>query len=187
MRALVIVALVAATVHAEPLPPGAIQFTGGMMSGAGADSHRVGYGYMVGATASWQPITTQQRLGWALRWSTLFGASLGNADAARIDTLRTVLIDLTIGIRVRPWSEPGRYLTLRGGAELFRSNQEIEPSNDRVFAGPVMSVGFDQSSKWWLCSLNSTGCLFSLDVRYGLISNGPEQVSLVLSVGLAGP
>ena len=132
-------------------------------------------------------MTTQQRLGWALRWSTLFGESLGNADAARIDTLRTVLIDATFGLRIRPWSVPGRYLTLRGGIELFRSNQEIPPTDVRVFAGPVMSAGFDQNSKWWLCSINSTGCLFSVDVKYGMIANGPEQISLVLSAGLAGP
>jgi hypothetical protein len=182
MRALLVLLLVG-TASADPLPPGALQGSFGMESGTGADSHRVGYGYAIGVAASWQPMSTLKRLGWSVRWSTLFGESLANADAARIDTFHTVLMDLTVGMRFRPWDDPSRYLTVRGGAQLFRSNQQLEqtpPRDRRDFAGGIATVGLEQYVKSLF--------LFSVDVRYGMFGgDGPEQLALVFSAGVVGP
>ena len=52
LRALVVVALVAGSAHADPLPAGSIEIVGGATSGAGADEKRLGYGYVLGAEAS---------------------------------------------------------------------------------------------------------------------------------------
>nr|HEX4316214.1 hypothetical protein [Kofleriaceae bacterium] len=180
MRWLVVavIAFGAARAHAEPLPPGSLQFASGIQGGAGVDAKRLGFGYQVGAQAAWQPMQTQQRVGWAVRWSTMFGASY-DADAARIDTLRTVAGELTIGARIKPGARPGRYITVRGGFELFRSNQVIAPQNVRDFAGPVANVGYELYLK--------NTFLLSADVHYGMIANGPEQVAIVFAFGVVGP
>jgi hypothetical protein len=165
--------------RAEPLPPGALQVAGGGVSGVGVDAARMGFGIAGGGQAAWQPMQTQQRVGWTVRWTTMFGRDY-NASAARISQpLLTVTGDLTVGVRVRPGVKPGRYVTLRGGFELLRTDQIIPTQNVRDFAGPTASIGIDQY--FW-----GDG-IFSVDVRYGMIVNGPTQVALVLAVGLAGP
>src|SRR6267142_6877520 len=100
MRArLAMAVLVAAgTARAEPLPPGSLEGLFGGTSGAGADAKRLGYGYVVGVEASYQPISTEQRIGFAVRWSTLFGG-MYNGNAEKVNPpLRTVQMDLTAGI-----------------------------------------------------------------------------------------
>jgi hypothetical protein len=178
LAAIAVVAAVAAGAGAEPLPPGALQFATGGQGGIGIDAARMGFGYQLGGQAAWQPMQPQQQFGWAVRWSTMFGADYG-ASAGRIDTLRTVTGELTVGVRFRPGIKPGRYLTLRGGFELLRSNQIIPPQNVRDFAGPSASIGLDQYFKNVL--------LLSVDVHYGMIVNGPDQIALVVAFGFAGP
>ena len=167
--------------HAEPLPSGAIGVTAGTIAGAGADTKRLGYGPAFGAQVSWQPTTTERRWGWTLRWSTLFGL-MYTGDAAHFDTLRTVQMDLTLGIRLRPWSSVRRYLTLRGGGQLFLANQRIQAAGDTVgerqFFGGVFSVGIDQ----YLGSV-----MFNFDVRAGMIGNGPGMVGLMVGIAAVGP
>jgi len=182
MRALLVVLVCAsAPVYAEPLPSGAIGVTAGTIAGAGADTKRLGYGPAFGAQVSWQPTTTERRWGWTLRWSTLFGL-MYTGDAAHFDTLRTVQMDLTLGIRLRPWSSVHRYLTLRGGGQLFLANQRIqsggEIDGERQFFGGVFSVGIDQ----YLGS-----AMFNFDVRAGMIGNGPGMVGLMVGIAATGP
>lgn len=184
MRALLLViALASATAHADALPPGSIGVVAGAVSGTGADGKRIGYGYYAplyppSFMAAWQPMTSDQRVGWAVRWTTLFG-TLYASDAARItENLLTIQMDLTLGIRIRPGVDPSRYIALRAGAELLRANQEIPPVNERAFAGPIASIGLEQY-KW--------GFLFDFDVQYGLIVGGPHQIAFVVGASLTGP
>jgi len=186
MRALVVAALLAAAVpaHAEKLPDGAIGVFTGIVSGTGADNKRIGTGwYYLGGQASWQPTTTTDRLGLSVRWSTMFGYMYGGS-ASHIDTtLRTVQMDLTAGIRFRPWQSVHDYLTLRGGIELLRSNEPIitdsTPLGSRAYYGGVASFGWDH---YW------SALMISVDLRYGLIAGGgPQEIALTVGVAIAGP
>jgi len=158
---------------ADPLPSGSIAGVAAATSGTGADASRLGFGYEYGWRAAWEPMTTERRLGYTLRWSTMFGGTY-DATAARLDDLRVVLMDFTAGLRFRPWTTPTRYLNASAGVEMLRSNQELPPAMERTYVGPVASLGIDQY-KWIL--------VFSVDVKYGLIANGPSQIALVFGVG----
>lgn len=183
MRTFAVAALLAAgTASAEPLPPGALEVIGGAVSGTGADAKRLGFGYQIGASAAWQPIDTVRRWGATVRWSVMF-AGMYDGTAEQVNPpLRTVTMDLTAGVRIRPWSSPSRYLTARVGGGLFRSNDPIAMGS-RAYVGPVVAVGLDQ----YLGNI-----IVGLDVRYGMLpapvlDAGPSQVALVLRLGLAGP
>ncbi|MFT3698871.1 MAG: hypothetical protein QM831_37335 [Kofleriaceae bacterium] len=184
MRALAIIALVSSIAFAEPLPSGSIGVTSGIVAGTGADNKRVGVGlYEFGAQASWQPTTTERRWGWTVRWAALFGLMYGGS-ASHIDTtLRTVAMDLTLGIRFRPWATPSRYLTLRAGGSLLRANEPI-PSGDsmsgsRSYVGGVAEIGIDQYVSIFM---------LNVDVRYAMIGgDGPAVVSLMVGGAFAGP
>jgi hypothetical protein len=93
-------------------------------------------------------------------------------------------MDLTAGMRFRPWTTPRRYLTARVGAELLRTNEPIPDSDEpgaemrRAFVGGIASVGFDQYIYDFM---------LSVDVRYGLIGDGPSQLALLVGFGVTGP
>jgi hypothetical protein len=180
MRAAIVAVAVACATSAaaEPLPSGAIGAAGGAISGTGADAKRVGFGYTFGGQASWQPMKTEQKIGYSLRWSLMF-ASLQQGSAAQIiDRLRTVQMDATLGIRFRPWVSPSRYLTVRVGGELFRSNQPVPPENRRAFVGAIGSVGYDQYFG---------RVLLSVDARFGPFGPGPNEAALIFGLSVAGP
>ena len=187
MRALVAAAVVALAcpAAADPMPSGSLGVVTGNVAGTGADAKRLGVGvYMYGGQAAWQPMSTDRAFGYTIRWSTMLGR-LYDADAAEIDdTLSTVQMDLTAGLRFRPWSTPRRYLTARIGAELLRANEPIVISDDpdaearRAFVGGIASVGFDQ----YIYNF-----LLSVDVRYGLVGDGPSQLALLVGFGVTGP
>ena len=92
-------------------------------------------------------MTTEQRLGWTMRWSTLFGMH-ATAAAPRRSTRRCARCRWTS----RPacgsgrGATPSRYLTLRGGVELLRSNEPIATDRPiaRASSAPIASVGLDQ-------------------------------------------
>lgn len=170
----------AAPARAEPLPAGSLGIMAGAGGGTGQYARSLGLGYyQFGAQAAWQPMTTDQRLGWSLKWSFLFGTMYG-ADSARIDlNLRTLQMDFLAGLRVRPGESRTRYLALRGGVELLRSNEPIQPDNKRAFVGPVADAGFEQ----YLFG----AVLFNVDVRYGLIGSGPTEVALLIGASLSVP
>jgi hypothetical protein len=163
---------------AESLPPGSLGVVVGAASGTGIDANRLGFGYQIGGQAAWQPMATENRIGWGLKWSVAFG-TMYDASAARVgDTLKTLHMDLMLGVRVRPGRNPSRYLTLRAGGQLLRANQVVPPSPDRAFVGGVASVGIDQYAY---------GFLFNFDVRVGQIGTGPTIIALVLGAGKTGP
>jgi len=168
----------AAPAAAEPLPPGSIGMIVGAASGTGVDANRLGFGYQVGGQAAWQPMATERRLGWALKSSVAFGTMYDAGAASVGDTLKTLHMDLMLGLRIRPGANPSRYLTLRAGGQLLRANQVVPPSEHRAFAGGVASVGLDQYAY---------GFLFNFDVRMGQIGTGPTIIALVFGAGKTGP
>lgn len=169
--------LAAPAAHAEPLPPGSIGVIVGAISGTGADASNLGYGYVLGGQAAWQPMSTDQRLNWSAKWSAQFATMYGAAAARVSDQLLTLQMDLTAGVRIRPGVNPSRYITLRGGGALFRANQVIPPKMYRAFAGGIATVGIEQYISGWL---------LNVDVRYGLIGTGPSEVGLVIGFSKTG-
>lgn len=163
---------------ADPLPTGSLGIVSGAVSGTGADAKNLGFGYLLGGSAAWQPMDSSDRINWSAKWSAVFGTMYA-AEAARVnDQLLTLQMDLMLGIRVRPGKSPSRYVTLRGGGALFRANQVIPPQMYRAYAGGVASVGLDQYISGWL---------LSVDVRYGLIGAGPSSLGLVIGFAKTGP
>lgn len=172
----------ATTAHSEALPSGAIGLVVGAASGTGADASRLGYGYIaypLSFHAAWQPMNTERRIGWTARWSTIFTSSY-SASAAQVTDLESMAMDITLGLRVRPGANPRRYVTVRGGGGIFRSNQQLPPKMARAFAGGVASVGVQQY-------LLGTRLLIDVDVRYGLIGDGPTAIALTAGLSIAGP
>jgi hypothetical protein len=178
-RAAAIVAmLLASTASADPLPPGSIGVFFGAGSGTGADAKRLGYGYLLGAHAAWQPMDSSQRINWAAKWSVMFG-TMSDADAARINSDLLILkMDLMAGIRIRPGVDPSRYVTLRAGGLVMRTDQIIPNKMTRSFVGPIASIGIDQYIG---------GFVFNLDLRYSMIGIGPSELGLVIGVAKTGP
>ena len=179
MRALVCaLTLVSASAHAEPLPPGSIGMVVAAASGTGVDAKRLGFGYQIGGQAAWQPTVTERRLGWSAKWSFVFG-TMYNAGAASVgDQLLTLQMDMMLGVRIRPGTNPFRYVALRAGGELLRANQVVPPENHRAFAGAVASIGYEQYAY---------GFLFNLDARVSQIGNGPTIAALMFGAGKTGP
>jgi hypothetical protein len=170
----------APAVRAEPLPSGSIGVMFGAGGGTGQYARKLGLGYyQFGAQAAWQPMTTEQRVGWSLKWGFVFGTMYG-AESARVQIyLRTLQMDFMAGLRIRPGSNPRRYLALRGGVELFRSNEGIQPDNQRAFVGPVAAAAIEQYA--------FGAFLFNVDVRYGLIGSGPAEIALLVGASVSVP
>jgi hypothetical protein len=184
MRFAAAVLLVAASpAGAEPLPPGSIGLVIGAVAGTGSDASRLGVGYVeppFSFQASWQPMTTERRVGWTARWTTLFSTQLGASAATASEDLRTTQMDLTLGLRVRPGASARRYVTFRAGGAFFRANQAIPPKMQRAFVGPTASVGLQQ---YFL----GTRLLVDVDIRYGLVEVGPTGIALTVGLSIAGP
>lgn len=174
--------LASAPATAEPLPSGSmgVVVLGGV-AGTGADNNRLGYGYVfpfLSFQAAWQPMSTDRRIGYSIRWTTIFTDTY-EASAAQVTDLETMQMDLTAGLRVRPGNNPRRYVTLRGGPGLLRANQTIPPKNERAFIGGAASVGVQQ---YFIGTL----LLLDIDVRYGLIG-GPSEIALTAGISINGP
>lgn len=164
--------------HAEVLPSGSIGLMFGAGGGTGRYAKGLGLGYhQFGGQAAWQPMRTENRVGWSVKWGFTFGRMFGS-ESARIDTvLRTLQMDLMAGLRVRPGTNPNRYLALRGGIALLRANEEIIPDGQRAFIGPVAALALEQYA--------FGAFLFNLDLRYGLIASGPAEIALLAGVSIA--
>jgi hypothetical protein len=194
MRALLVIALFAApaAAHAEPLPPGSIGLVGALASGTFADASRLGYGYQIGAQAAWQPMHTEQRLNFSLKWSFVFG-TMYEAGAARVgDELLTYHMDVMAGLRIRPGTSAARYITLRVGPQMLRTNQVIpsmEDTTQRAFFGAAASIGVDQYAGLpflggrFLWSLEAK--LSQIDIPY--VRSSPTTLSIMLGLGKTGP
>jgi len=163
---------------AEPLPSASLGVMFGAGAGTGKYAPSIGVGYhQFGAQAAWQPMTTDQRFGWSLKWSFVFG-TMYDAESARIDLyLRTLQMDFLAGLRMRPGDNPLRYVVLRGGVELLRANEPIQPDGQRAFVGPVADLGLEQYA--------FGAVLFNVDLRYGLIGVGPTEIALFAGASIS--
>jgi hypothetical protein len=169
-----------APARAEPLPSGSlgVLFGGGAGTGRYARSLGLGY-YQFGAQATWQPMRTERRIAWSLKWQFVFGRML-QAESARIDdVLRTLQMDFMGGIRIRPGTNLRRYLALRAGVELFRANEVIMPDGQRAFVGPVAALAVEQYA--------FGAFMFNVDVRYGMIGWGPAEIAVLAGVAISVP
>ena len=99
----------------------------------------------------------------------------GQIDA----NLRTLQMDFLAGLRIRPGESRLRYLALRGGVELFRTNEPVKPTRDRAFVGPVADAAFEQYA--------FGAVLFNADVRYGLIGSGPSEIAILIGASISVP
>lgn len=173
--------LLTATAAADK-PKGSLGGFMGVIAGTGADNKRIGEGLEFGLQAAYNPMWNDER-GWSVRWSTMFGI-LWNGTASHIDSsLRTVQMDLTIGVRYWPSSNPRHYLTARAGGELLRANEPIPNADSmtgqRAYIGLIGEIGFE---RYW-----GPG-LLSFDVRYGLIGGGgPQSLSFMVGIAVTGP
>lgn len=174
-----IVATLAGVATAEPLPRYSIGTHGGGISGTGADATNLGFGWVAGAQAALQPIRTDRRFGYSFKWSVQWGRMYGGEAARITDPLYLLQMDFLVGGRFRPGDNPSRYLTLRAGGTLLRTNQLIPPNMQRAFAGGVATVGFDQYI--W-----SAGFLVNVDVRFAVIGDGPATVGLMIGFSKTG-
>ena len=166
--------------RAEPLPSGSLGIMFGAGGGTGRYARSLGLGYyQFGAQAAWQPMTTEQRISYSLKWSFLFG-KMYNAESAQIDVyLRTLQMDFLAGFRIRPGESRLRYLALRGGVELFRTNEPVKPDGGRAFVGPVADAAIEQYA--------FGAVLFNADVRYGLIGSGPAEIAILVGASISVP
>ncbi|CAN5894740.1 hypothetical protein BH11MYX2_BH11MYX2_23790 [soil metagenome] len=163
---------------AEPLPPGSIgAFLGGAV-GTGADANTLGVGVLRGVYAAWQPMSTEQRANWALKWDVVWGAMSYSRERKLGDDLSTLQMDLMPGLRFRPGDSRTRYITLRAGGSLLRLDQTLPDHKGRAFAGAVASIGYD----WHL-----GGALSNIDARYSLIGTGPSSIGIIIGVAVTGP
>ena len=195
MRSLLVALLVmtaAPRAHAERLPAGSIGLAGALASGTFADASRLGYGYQIGAHAAWQPMRTTNRFGFSAKWSFVFG-TMYDASSVRVgDQLLTFQMDLMAGLRIRPGTDASRYVTLRLGPQLMRTNQVIPTMDDetqRAFIGAVASIGLDQYGGLpWL----GGRFLYSVELRLCQIDiptvrTSPTTLAIMFGLGKTGP
>jgi hypothetical protein len=126
MRALAITVLVCGVAAAEPMPSGAIGVVTGGIAGTGPDAARVGAGvYAFGAQASWQPTTTENHLGWTIRWSTMFGKM--SVGVVSIDSQPPTAIRMAITTKV--YGRRNARRTIHIGPQFAPNRQNGEGSD----------------------------------------------------------
>src|SRR4051812_7364427 len=105
------VLLVLTATAAADKPQGSLGVFTGVIAGTGADNKRIGEGlYEIGAQAAYYHPMRSDTLQLTFRWSTMFGI-LWNGTASHIDSsLRTVQMDLTVGVRYWPTPTGRRFL-----------------------------------------------------------------------------
>ena len=168
----------ASTAHADPLPPAHAGLAMLISHGGGTSANDLGTGVGAAIQAGWQPMTTEQRLGWVVRWG--WSRNLyGDAPAAPVTRdLELTELEMTVGARLAPTAAAGRYLTARVGAALLRSNESIPPDDTRSYVGPLGYVGYEQA---FVGPID-----VSIELRYSLITAGPSQVSACIGLGWSG-
>jgi hypothetical protein len=167
------VLLASGTARADEMPKGRMAAAFGIRNGTEALGSDFGLGVLYGVQAAWEPMPDGSRIGYAIQWEVLRG-DFGNDPAAITGGLEILEMSLGARLRFAP-QDPARTLFLGGGGSLLRSNAPLPPDEKRNYAGGFAGLGLEQ--------LVYRRALLTLEVRYGLIGNGPGSLSVVLGVG----
>ncbi len=155
-------------------PVGGIKFAAGLRQGFGELGNAFDLGYMGGLEANYHPTALTSAFGLGVAWSVYFGR-FGAGDRAVIDeTLKLLEMSFGLRLRRRMGDEELRFLTFGGGLTIMRTNLPVPPNMERLNAGPYLGLGLEGHYK--------ADTMFSFEVRYGLLTNGPGSLSLILGV-----
>lgn len=159
----------------DETPIGGIKFAGGLRQGFGELGDAFDLGYFAGLEANYHPSALLGRnFALGVAWSVYFGR-FGAGDRAVLDeTLKLVEMSFGLRLRRRMGDQQLRFLTFGGGLTIMRTNLPVPPNMERLNAGPYLGLGIEGHYK--------SDTMFSFEVRYGLLTNGPASLSLVLGI-----
>jgi hypothetical protein len=171
--AVIVLATATTPARADVMPKGRIAAIGGLRNGTGSLNDAFGIGFLYGIEAAWEPMRDGQRLGYVVAWDVLF-ANFGSDPAAITGSLDEVEMNFGLRLRFAP-RETARSLFLGTGAAVLRANVPLPPDDKRSYIGAFVGFGLEQ--------LALGKALVTLELRYGLIGNGPGALSVLLGVG----
>jgi hypothetical protein len=174
LLALVFVAAAGGAAHADMVPHGRLALVGGGRGHLGELSSEYGAGLMYGVQAAWEPMKDHQKLGYVLVWDVLFGW-FGNDSAAITGTLDEVEMSFGARLRYATGDDPKATFLLGGGGSLLRANIELPPRDKRAYGAGYGAIGMEL--------LVGGKVLTSLEFRYGLIGDGPQELTLLATAG----
>jgi hypothetical protein len=158
---------------ADPLPAGRLSVLAGARNGTGGLADELGFGYVLGVEAGYQPMGPTQRIGWGASWSTQF-SRYGDGSSRVADQLKMVEIDLGLRARVVLGARGRLVLHVGGGGALIRMNDPVVRNRDRDQVGPWGSTGFE---------FGLGGFIWGVSMRYATIIDGSGTIGLQLAVG----
>jgi len=175
VRAVVValLVLVAAPAAAQTVPRGRMAAMIGVRNGTRALGSDFGLGVLYGVQAAWEPMLEGSHFGYAVQWEVLRGDFFSD-PAAITGGLEILEMSLGARLRVAP-RDPARTIFLGGGGSLLRSNAPLPPDEERAYIGGFAGGGVEQ--------LIGRHLLLTVEVRYGMIGNGPGALSVMLGVG----
>lgn len=182
LSALVLVVVVGVSAPAraaddDELPIGGIKFAAGLRQGLGELGDAFSFGWLAGLEANYHPTVLSSSFSFGVAWSIYFGR-FGAGDSAVIDeTLKLVEMSFGLRVRRRMSAEEVRFISLGSGVTIMRTNLPVPPKNERLNTGPYIAMGIEQYFK--------SDSALSFSVRYGLVTNGPASLSIILGVTLA--
>jgi len=174
MRPLVVAAILmaAGAAEAQKLPKSRIAGLIGIRNGTRALGSDFGLGFLYGVQAAWEPMIAGSRFGYAIQWEVVRG-NFGSDPAAITGSLDILEMSASARLRFAP-TDPARTVFLGGGGALLRGNAPLPPDDERSYAGGFAGFGLEQLAY---------GALMTVEVRYGLIGDGPGALSVMLSLG----
>ena len=160
-----------AAVHAEPTTrlSGAIggrQYRGDL-------GERYALGYVLMTEAAWQP--GPLGLVWSTGWGTFESERRDNID----ETLYTLEMSFALRGKIDlGGTEVQRSILLQSGLDVVRASTPIPPEDRKTYLGPAVGAAFEL--------VIAEELVISFGARYGVFFTGPEGITLLFSVGLAG-
>ncbi len=154
----------------DETPPARLGLVVGMRQYLGEVGDTYGFGLLAGINAGFKP----KWLPVGFLWSVLFGL-IDSSDPRNVDTDLSI-VEMSLGLhgRLAISRRSLRYLFATAGASFLRTENTLPPDGKRQFLGPYVGVGWEE---YFLGSY-----LVGLEARYGLITGGPEALSLNLSI-----